>query len=80
MKYRPMAGMKYCLRQHEIPLRAMKYLPTEGMEEALQSNAIQIWLLLEEKLAAKPTDEADLPAEGMKYRPAVGMKYCLAAA
>ena len=42
----------------------MKYLPSEGMEEALQSNAIQIWLLLEEKLAAKPTDEADLPAEG----------------
>jgi hypothetical protein len=25
--------------------------------EALQSNAIQIWLRLEEKLAAKPTDE-----------------------
>ena len=57
MKYLPLVGMKYCLRQHEIPLRAMKYLPTEGMKEALQSNAIQIWLLLEEKLAAKPTDE-----------------------
>ena len=46
----------------------------------MQSNAIQIWLLLEEKLSAKLTDEADLPAEGMKYRPADGMKYCLAAA
>ena len=35
----------------------MKYLPTEGMKEALLRNAIQIWLRLEEKLAAKPTDE-----------------------
>ena len=26
-------------------------------KEALQRNAIQIWLLLEEKLAAQPTDE-----------------------
>ena len=57
MKYLPLVGMKYCLRQHEIPLRAMKYLPAEGIQEALQSNAIQIWLLLEEKLAAQPTDE-----------------------
>ena len=50
MKYRPMAGMKYCLRQHEIPLRGMKYLPSEGMNVALQGNAK--WLLLEEKLSA----------------------------
>ena len=35
----------------------MKYLPSEGMKEALLRNAIQPWLLLEEKLAAKPTDE-----------------------
>ena len=33
----------------------MKYLPAEGMNVALQSNAK--WLRLEEKLAAKPTDE-----------------------
>ena len=39
MKYRPAVGMKYCLRQHEIPLRGMKYLPTEGMEVALLRNA-----------------------------------------
>ena len=52
MKYRPLAGMKYCLRQHEIPLRGMKYLSSKGIEVALLRNAIQIWLLLEEKLAA----------------------------
>ena len=57
MKYRSATGMKYCLRQHEIPLRGMKYLPPEGMKEALLRNANQIWLLLEEKLAAQPTDE-----------------------
>ena len=33
----------------------MKYLPSEGINVALQGNAK--WLLLEEKLAAKPTDE-----------------------
>ena len=52
MKYRPVAGVKYCLRQHEIPLRGMKYLPPEGMKEALLRNANHIWLFLEEKLAA----------------------------
>ena len=35
----------------------MKYLSAKGMKEALLRNAIQIWLRLEEKLAAKPTDE-----------------------
>ena len=34
MKYLPIVGMKYCLRQHEIPLRGMKYLPAEGMNVA----------------------------------------------
>ena len=52
MKYLPMVGMKYCLRQHEIPLRGMKYLSAKGMKEALLRNAIQIWLRLEEKLSA----------------------------
>ena len=34
MKYRPLAGVKYCLWQHEIPLRGMKYLPLVGMNVA----------------------------------------------
>ena len=51
----------------------MKYLPLVGIMEALLRNAVQIWLRLEEKLAAKPTDEADLPAEGWKNEiPAYG--------
>ena len=54
----------------------MKYLPTEGMKEALLRNAIQIWLRLEEKLSAQLTDEADLPSEGWKNEiPLRGMKY-----
>ena len=36
----------------EIPLRGMKYLPLVGIMEALLRNAVQIWLRLEEKLAA----------------------------
>ena len=55
MKYLPLVGMKYCLWQHEIPLRGMKYLPAEDMKEALLRNAVQIWLRLKEKLAA-PAD------------------------
>ena len=41
------------LGRHEIlPDGSMKYLPSEGIVEALLRNAVQIWLRLEEKLAA----------------------------
>ena len=51
----------------------MKYLSAKGMKEALLRNANQIWLHIKEKLATKPTDEADLPSEGWKNEiPAYG--------